>query len=661
MCGIFGLINNNPDYNSGKIFKSLCLFSESRGKEAAGFAVVKGRRIEVYKTPFASSEMVKSAVFKNEILKTDNNDDQGFTAIGHSRLVTNGYEQDEKNNQPVVRNGYVVIHNGIIVNQEDLWRKYKWEKKMSDLDSEIIPVIIKNQTEKGSDIGNALGLLFSEICGMTNIALISSSGYDLYLATNNGSVYYIDDLKNRFFVFASERFILQQLIKKHKLPCPADSISQLEANSQIRIGLNGKHGVAAPVGTPISVENHLYPPLEVVSLKPDYDLEKIYINTSLEHQTREVDHRFFDVYESRKEEISRLKRCIKCILPETFPFIEFDENGVCNYCSNYRKHEVKGKSELLNLVIRHRRTNNKAECLIPFSGGRDSSFALHFVVRELGLKPIAFSYDWGMLTDLARRNQARMCGKLSVEHVLVSADIRKKRENIRKNVLAWLKRPSLGTVPLFMAGDKQYFYYANLLMKQNELDLSILGENLLETTNFKSGFCGIKPNFGDRHTYSLRFADKIKLASFYGIQYLLNPAYLNSSLFDTLDAYRSYYVIKHNNLNIYDYIKWDEKTIESTLIDNYDWETDSGTKTTWRIGDGTAAFYNYIYYMIAGFTENDTFRSNQIREGDLERAKALELSGIENKPRWDSIQWYCRTIGIDFDNTIQIINSQKTL
>ena len=91
---------------------------------------------------------------------------------------------------------------------------------------------------------------------------------------------------------------------------------------------------------------------------------------------------------------------------------------------------------------------------------------LHYVAKVLGMKPIAYTYDWGMVTDLARRNISRMCGELGVEHILISADIRKKRENIRKNVSAWLRKPDLGTIPLFMAGDKQFFYYANLLRKQ---------------------------------------------------------------------------------------------------------------------------------------------------------------------------------------------------
>ena len=283
------------------------------------------------------------------------------------------------------------------------------------------------------------------------------------------------------------------------------------------------------------------------------------------------------------------------------------------------------------------------------------------MVKELNLKPIAFSYDWGMITDLARRNQSRLCGKLGVEHILVSADIRKKRDYIRRNVLAWLKHPNLGTVPLFMAGDKQYFYYTNLLMKQNNLNLSIYGENYLENTNFKSGFCGVSPKFNKNSIYDLSIIDKFKMLFFYGKEYLLNPAYINKSLIDTFDAFKSYYIIKHKNINLYNYIKWDEKIISETLLNEYDWETDPGTKTTWRIGDGTAAFYNYIYYMVAGFTENDTFRSNQIREGDLTREEALKLSEEENKSRWDSIKWYCDTIGIDFEKTIKIINSIKNL
>ena len=113
----------------------------------------------------------------------------------------------------------------------------------------------------------------------------------------------------------------------------------------------------------------------------------------------------------------------------------------------------------------------------------------------MGMNPITYTYDWGMVTDLARRNIARMCGRLGVENIIVSADIRKKRNNIKKNVIAWLKNPNLGIIPLFMAGDKQFFYYVNKIKKQTGIDLNIWMPNALEETSFKYGFCGIQPDF----------------------------------------------------------------------------------------------------------------------------------------------------------------------
>jgi glucosamine--fructose-6-phosphate aminotransferase (isomerizing) len=80
------------------------------------------------------------------------------------------------------------------------------------------------------------------------------------------------------------------------------------------------------------------------------------------------------------------------------------------------------------------------------------------------------------------------------------------------------------------------------------------------------------------------------------------------------------------------------------------------TECTWRIGDGTAAFYNYIYTTVAGFSEHDTFRSNQIREGQLTRDRAMELVERDNQPRWKSIREYTQLINIDFDEAIRVID-----
>ena len=147
---------------------------------------------------------------------------------------------------------------------------------------------------------------------------------------------------------------------------------------------------------------------------------------------------------------------------------------------------------------------------------------------------------------------------------------------------------------------------------------------------------------------------------YYAKEFLKNPSYLNRSLVDSASAFISYYMIPHNYLNIFDYLSWEEEKIDKTIIDFFDWEIDPKSKTTWRIGDGTAAFYNYIYLMACGFNENDTFRSNQIREGQLTREVAYNKLISENEPRWDSMQWYFNTIQVDFNNAIEVVNNMET-
>ena len=49
------------------------------------------------------------------------------------------------------------------------------------------------------------------------------------------------------------------------------------------------------------------------------------------------------------------------------------------------------------------------------------------------MRPVTYTYDWGMVTDLGRRNISRMSAKLGVENIIVAADIGLKRRNIRKS------------------------------------------------------------------------------------------------------------------------------------------------------------------------------------------------------------------------------------
>ena len=340
------------------------------------------------------------------------------------------------------------------------------------------------------------------------------------------------------------------------------------------------------------------------------------------------------------------------------PYIDFDEAGICNYCRNYKLRNVpKPREQLFDLLEPYRR-RNKPDCIVPFSGGRDSCYGLHLVVNELGMKPIAYTYDWGMVTDLGRRNISRMCAELGVENIIVADDIGKKRRNIRTNLKAWLKSPHLGMISILTAGDKHFFRYVESVKKQTGINLNLWGVNPLEVTHFKAGFLGVPPDFAEKRVYSHGWQKQLEYQKLRLKAMTQSLGYFNRSLWDTFSGeyYRSF-TEKTDYYHIFDYWQWDEQLIDQTLIEKYDWETAIDTNTTWRIGDGTAAFYNYIYHTVAGFTEHDTFRSNQIREGQITRDRALSLVEDENKPRYENIRWYLDAIDLDFEEVIPQINN----
>jgi glutamine---fructose-6-phosphate transaminase (isomerizing) len=668
MCGIFGFISGpNSNFSINKLnhlINSLFLLSESRGKDASGIILFNNSDITIMKRPLRAKYLLRDKEYVRTIKQFENQgrrpaETLGF--MGHARMVTNGSEETHDNNQPVISHEMCLLHNGIIVNDEILWSEFPNLKRKYEVDTEVALNLIWHYRSRNSSLVNSFCDMFSHLKGANSFAFVSADIDAIILATSNGSLYFSTSPTSQELIFSSERVILEKTISHH-------SIKHLFGNSKI-VHINSGEGYIFPYEnlSPDNFQLDKSAPVNKISIKERETARSI-------HDLRPVPktkitppphHLIFGENElfvkQVNDSIKYLKRCTKCVLPETFPHIKFDENGVCNFCSQYEFLQFKGHDSLENVVQQYRRYDGRPDCLVPISGGRDSCYGLHYIKTELKLNPVAYTYDWGMVTDLARRNTSRMCGALGVEHILISADIKTKRRYVRQNVLAWLKHPVLGTIPLFMAGDKQFFYYAQMLKKQMGIDLAIFSFNRLERTDFKAAFANADESNKKSNLHEMTGLNKFQLMTYYAKEYVKNPAYINSSVIDTIFAFFSFYMIPKSFEPLYDYIRWDEETVNNTLIKEYAWETAKDTDSTWRIGDGTASFYNYIYYVMAGFSENDTFKSNQIREGMITREDAIRSIEQDNQPRYESIQWYCDTIGIDIHDALKVINSAPKL
>jgi asparagine synthetase B (glutamine-hydrolysing) len=675
MCGIFGVITKKESGYSNRFLKKslkiLASLSETRGKDSSGLCSLnhKNNSFDIIKGPIPANELLKRNKVKDTLdnIFSIENDDKLKLAFGHARLVTNGTQLEAENNQPVIKDDIICIHNGIVVNVDELWENHPSLVRENEIDTEVLPALIRMELNNGKSIESSVKNTINKVFGTASIAITFADLEKFVLATNNGSLYVIHN--KDIIYFASERAMLNGLIKKMSLQETIGEFEffQLKSKSMLVLDLKDfsfnktcfSEIIETNQGEEYLESKREFKFFSEKSLKKQIstvlDLNEIHLTSEA---SKDQEMLIYPI-----EKIKKLKRCTKCILPETFPFIEYDEKGECNYCKNYKKkNQARPLDELRALVEPYRSKDGSPDCLVPFSGGRDSMYVMHVIKKELNLNPIAFTYDWGMVTDLARRNIARICGELGVENIIVAADMHWKRTNIRKNIKAWLKKPELGMIPLFMAGDKFFFYYADKVKKQTGIDLNIWGINHLENTDFKTGFGGLAPQFDKDKIYSLSVKNQLKLFGFVGKNVLQSPGYLNQSILDSLGSFASRYIApKKDYYHLFDYMQWDEKTIEDTIINNYKWETSIDTKSTWRIGDGTASFYNYIYTLVAGFSENDTFRSNQIREGMISRKKALALVYDENKPRYNSLKWYLEIIGLDFRDVIKIVNKMPPL
>ena len=603
MCGIFAL---SYDQSQKSNLNKLISAARRRGKDSSGLVIIKDKTITIVKGNKDIALLKHQADFSG-----------AHYVLGHSRLITNGNDD----NQPVLGANTIVLHNGIVVNENIIWEKLNDSPKLK-VDTETISAFF--------DAGVAQGKPTAEICqdaltvfsGTVNALIILPSRNELVALSNHGSLYRSKDA-NQVRLF-SEAHMLQQLF--------GAELSHIKKDFEI-----------IPLG--IDISQHEIKVTDVTADTLDFVTE---INFT---------KKFANLPDIEPRD---LQRCTKCILPETMPYISFDEKGVCNYCAHYKTTmDVKPIDELKALIEPFRRESGN-EVIVPFSGGRDSCYGLHLIVEELQMRPVTYTYDWGMVTDLARRNISRMCSQLGVENIIIAADIKQKRENIKKNFLAWLNNPDLGMVSILTAGDKHFFRYLKDVQKETGISLNLWGTNPMETTHFKSGFLGVAPAFASSEVYSSGWRKQLDYQSKRFGAMRKSKGYFNASLFDTLSGeyYRSI-SSKADYHHIFDYWQWVETDVDDCLINQYDWETSPDSLSTWRIGDGTAAMYNYIYYAMAGFTEHDTFRSNQIREGHISRDQALQLIHEENQPRWANIEWYCNLVDVDFRQVIDIVASAE--
>lgn len=119
-----------------------------------------------------------------------------------------------------------------------------------------------------------------------------------------------------------------------------------------------------------------------------------------------------------------MMECRRCLFDDTVRGITFDAEGVCTFCrlqEKMRAERARADGEALLARIARKGRSRRFDCVVPFSGGLDSSYVL-YLVRKAGLKPIAVHTDNGWVTDVATRNMAAVTASLDVPLVKITQE-----------------------------------------------------------------------------------------------------------------------------------------------------------------------------------------------------------------------------------------------
>lgn len=120
--------------------------------------------------------------------------------------------------------------------------------------------------------------------------------------------------------------------------------------------------------------------------------------------------------------------CSRCVMDSTVPGIRFDDAGVCSYCHMQDKLEglypngPEGERVLMGMAEKMRKhgRGRRFDCVVGVSGGRDTSYCLHYCKEKMGLRPLAVHFDNGWDSEISKTNLAKLCANMDVElHTII--------------------------------------------------------------------------------------------------------------------------------------------------------------------------------------------------------------------------------------------------
>jgi N-acetyl sugar amidotransferase len=339
-------------------------------------------------------------------------------------------------------------------------------------------------------------------------------------------------------------------------------------------------------------------------------------------------------------------------MPESQEGQEFDDMGFCNVCiSSEQKMRIDWTSRQMSLskILESARNDNKDmpyDCLIPISGGKDSTFQLHVLVKEYGMRPLAVTFSHNWFNSIGIYNLFNALEKFDVDHVMFTPK-RSQVNSLAKKSLTeigdacWHCHAGVGAFPLKVA-------------IEYGIKLVIWGESAAESSS--------RGTYDDPIIkFDQNYFEKVSAKSPVTSMVDENLTLAQLSVYQTPDS-KSYSEAGINGIHLGDYIFWDEERQTEFVKDNYGWKETAieGTYKRYKSAECIMpGVHDFACYLKRGYGRASFHASADVRAGLITRNEAFENLVPLDQVEPNALSYYLSITGLSRQEFFETVQNHK--